>query len=144
MESKLPTAVDEHVGHRVRTRREALHMSQDTLAAKLGVTFQQLQKYENGRNRVSAGRLFDLAAALETNIQYFFQGFHGAGKAARGLAETEDGGFDAGPDADVIELVKAYRSIDDLSARKSVLALAKELARPSKRQVTKKSKKTGR
>lgn len=143
MDSKLPTAIDEHVGRRVRMRREELEMSQDTLAATLGVTFQQLQKYEGGKNRVSAGRLFDLATALETTIPYFFQGLQGAGRVLRGAAE-EGGGFDAGPDPDVLELVKAYRAIDDLAARKAVLAMAKDLARKSKRQGVKKPKKTGR
>jgi transcriptional regulator with XRE-family HTH domain len=144
MESKLPTAIDEHVSERVRARREELKISQPALAEELGISFQQLQKYENGRNRISAGRLFDLAVALKTTIPYFFHGFHGGQRAARGVAEDSENGFDAGYDAEAAELMKAYRSIDDLSERKAVLSLAKELARSSKRQVTKKPKKTGR
>lgn len=123
MDSKLPTAIDENVGRRIRQRREELGMSQGALAEELGVTFQQLQKYENGANRVSAGRLFNLAVVLRTTIPFFFEGLHPA-KVLRGVAEEHEG-FDAGQDPDIAELVKAYRSIEDLSARKSVLALAK-------------------
>jgi transcriptional regulator with XRE-family HTH domain len=140
---KLPTAVDEQVGSRVRRRREELGMSQEMLASKVGVTFQQLQKYEGGTNRISAGRLFDLAVALDTTIPYFYSGLHGSSRVLRGVGE-ESAEFDAGPDSDVLELVKAYRAIADLAARKSVLSMAKDLARNSKRSPAKKPKKSGR
>jgi transcriptional regulator with XRE-family HTH domain len=142
VESKLPTTIDKHVGRRVKWRRGQLDMSQETLAEKLGVTFQQLQKYEGGTNRISAGRLYDLAVALETTIPYFFEGAQLASRVLRGVAEERDG-FDAGTDADAVELRMVYRSIDDLAARKSVLAMARELARNSKRPA-KKPKKRGR
>ena len=61
METKNPTLADQHVGRRLRWRREELALSQQELADRLGVTFQQIQKYENGRNRISAGRLFESA-----------------------------------------------------------------------------------
>ena len=141
MDNKLPTAIDESVGRQIRTRREALGISQPALAEELGITFQQLQKYENGSNRVSAGRLHDLAVVLKTSITYFFQGQET--RSARGVAEA-GADFDAGPDTDVIELVKAYRAIEDVAARNSVLAMAKRLARASKRQAPKKSRKSGR
>ncbi len=65
--------VDYHVGRRVRERRNALGMSQEKLAAALGISFQQVQKYEIGMNRVAAGRLWDIANALEVDIGYFFE-----------------------------------------------------------------------
>ena len=66
--------VDGHVGRRVRERRRELGMSQAKLGSALGVTFQQIQKYEIGSNRVAAGRLWDIAKALEVDIGYFFEG----------------------------------------------------------------------
>lgn len=141
MDNKLPTAIDEFVGRQIRLRREELGMSQGALAEELGVTFQQLQKYENGTNRVSAGRLHDLAVVLKTTIAYFFQGQ--TPRTARGVAEP-GAEFDAGPDAELIELMKAYRAIDDPAARKSLLATARKLARGSKRQAPKKHRKSGR
>jgi len=143
VESKLPTTIDKHVGRRVKWRRSQLDMSQETLAEKLGVTFQQLQKYEGGANRISAGRLYDLAVALDTTIPYFFEGAQVASRILRGVAEESDG-FDAGTDAEAAELLMAFRAIDDLAARKSVLAMARELARNSKRAAAKKPKKRGR
>ena len=67
-----PTAVDRHVGARVRERRLLLGISQQALSSKLGVTFQQLQKNEKGTNRIASSRLVDLSKALEVPIQYFF------------------------------------------------------------------------
>jgi transcriptional regulator with XRE-family HTH domain len=143
MDNKLPSHIDAHVGRRVRVRREELDMPQERLADTLGVSYQQLQKYEDGKNRIAAGRLFNLAIALDTTIQYFFQGLQGSSRVLRGVAE-EGSGFDAGPDPDVLELVKAYRAIDDLAARKSVLGMAKDLARSSRRSPAKKPRKSGR
>src|SRR4051812_21362144 len=68
----VPEAVDVHVGERIRTRRRALGMSQKELGGKIGVTFQQLQKYEKGVNRVRSSRLSTVAKALEVPITYFF------------------------------------------------------------------------
>jgi DNA-binding XRE family transcriptional regulator len=71
---KEPQAVDRHVAGRICQKRIELDMSQQTLAQALGVTYQQLQKYEKGTNRVSAGRLFNLANAMAVEISYFFEG----------------------------------------------------------------------
>ena len=73
-DTKIPTDIDMFVGRRVRARRLELNLSQQALAEQAGVTFQQLQKYENGANRISAGRLYDLARALRATIQYFYEG----------------------------------------------------------------------
>ncbi|NTB87716.1 helix-turn-helix transcriptional regulator [Agrobacterium tumefaciens] len=69
-----PHPVDHHVGHRVRLRRTQLGISQGALGEKLGITFQQVQKYERGVNRVSASMLYEIAKALETSITFFFDG----------------------------------------------------------------------
>jgi transcriptional regulator with XRE-family HTH domain len=71
---KKPQAVDRHVAERFRERRLELGASQDEIGKALGVTFQQVQKYEKGTNRLSAGRLYDLASLLDVEVSYFFEG----------------------------------------------------------------------
>ena len=73
--SKQPDPVDVHVGKRIKLRRTMLKVSQDQLANEIGVTFQQIQKYESGHNRVSASRLFDISTFLTCHISYFFEDF---------------------------------------------------------------------
>jgi len=75
MAKKSPNAGDRHVGMRIRMRRTVLGMSQERLGELLGITFQQVQKYEKGTNRVGAGRLIDIAKALNVPITYFFEGY---------------------------------------------------------------------
>jgi transcriptional regulator with XRE-family HTH domain len=77
--SRTPDPIDVHVAARLRMRRMMLGVSQEALAARIGVTFQQIQKYEKGQNRVGASRLFQLADALTVGIDYFFEGLPGAG-----------------------------------------------------------------
>jgi len=73
-EQRGTNAVDGHIGRRLRERRLQIGMSQEQLAALLGVTFQQIQKYEKGINRVAASRLYDMSEALDVDITYFFDG----------------------------------------------------------------------
>ncbi|NBU27520.1 MAG: XRE family transcriptional regulator [Caulobacteraceae bacterium] len=73
-EARTPSPIDVHVGRRVRQRRKAMSITQQQLAAQLGLTFQQVQKYERGTNRVSASKLYEIAVALRTTIAYFFEG----------------------------------------------------------------------
>jgi transcriptional regulator with XRE-family HTH domain len=75
-----PREVDVHVGNRVRVARQARKMTQEGLAHKLGLTFQQVQKYENGKNRISAGRLHQIAIIMGVPITFFFEGVNAAGK----------------------------------------------------------------
>src|SRR5579875_3003935 len=84
---RSPNPVDIHVGLHIRMRRKALGISQERLAEALGLTFQQVQKYERGANRVSASKLWEIARALRTNVAYFYEGLEddGAPEAARGL-----------------------------------------------------------
>ena len=74
MATKVPHPVDKHVGNRVRMRRHILGMSQGKLADKLGITFQQVQKYEKGTNRISAGRLQAMSHIFRVSVPYFFEG----------------------------------------------------------------------
>ncbi|MBU0801425.1 MAG: helix-turn-helix domain-containing protein [Alphaproteobacteria bacterium] len=88
--SSDPHAVDIHVGRRVRGRRKAIGMTQDGLAASLGITFQQVQKYERGANRVSASKLFAISQALEVPIQWFFEGLETGGFSSPGASMADE------------------------------------------------------
>jgi transcriptional regulator with XRE-family HTH domain len=128
VDSKIPNLVDKHVGLRLRWRRRELKLSQESLAEKLGITFQQVQKYERGTNRVSAGRLFELARALKVTVPYFFEGAEAVTRAlAKGMAEdaTDFAGL---VDGDSMDLVIAFQSIQDPALRKSILAMVKKQA----------------
>jgi len=141
LETKHPTSIDVHVGARVKQRREQLDISQEALAANLGVTFQQIQKYERGANRISAGRLFELAKALDTTIPYFFEGTRETARMA-GLAE-EGAAFAGQEDAEIEELVASFRAIKDPARRKSILALARKSAAASSRSRPKTARSKG-
>ena len=78
-ENKLPNLIDKHVGRRIRWRRRELKLSQEKLGEMLGLTFQQVQKYEKGVNRISAGRLFEVGKVLDVTINYFYQGVEEVG-----------------------------------------------------------------
>ena len=86
---KAPDPVDIHVGDRVRQRRKLLDMSQEELGALIGLTFQQVQKYERGTNRISASKLFQIARALKTSITYFFDGLAEGGDVDDGVPEGD-------------------------------------------------------
>ena len=86
---RSPNPVDLHVGGRIRMRRKLLGVSQERLADDLGLTFQQVQKYERGANRVSASKLYEIAKSLQTSIAYFFEGLVDPSTArAEGVAES--------------------------------------------------------
>ncbi len=116
--------MDLHVGRRLQLRRKALNMSQKTLAERIGVTFQQIQKYERAANRISAGKLHDVARMLSVPIYYFFQGFPGL----VGVAD-EQSGFDHATQADVqaMELLRNFRAIENPAVRQQILDLVKTL-----------------
>lgn len=118
-----PTDVDAHVGRRIRQRRTLLGMSQEKLAEALDLTFQQVQKYERGTNRVGAGRLYQLAQALDVPIAYFFEG----------LGEAIEGAEATGPEQDLLSrreslaLIRAYYGISDPAVRRRLRELMKAL-----------------
>lgn len=128
MEAKSPNVIDKYVGLRVRGRRKELKLSQEVLAERLGLTFQQIQKYERGANRISAGRLHELARALDASIMYFYRGVEEVtGGLASGVAEEADD-FAAPIDEDAVALVSAFHSIPDLDLRKSILSMVRKSA----------------
>jgi transcriptional regulator with XRE-family HTH domain len=128
LDAKGPSLIDLHVGRRIRWRRKELRLSQEALAERLGVTFQQVQKYERGANRISAGRLYELAQALGTSIAYFYDGADETGAAlAKGMAE-EPSGFLGLIDTDAVDLVIAFHAIPDPNLRRSILVMVKNSA----------------
>jgi len=136
METRDPSDIDRIVSERIYARRNQLEMSQPELAERVGVTFQQVQKYENGKNRVSAGRLYEIAKALGVTIQYFYESAPRLALARRGVAE-EQSEF-TGPDTgEALELLGAFRRIQQAGARKGVINLAKKQARPQPKPVAK-------
>jgi transcriptional regulator with XRE-family HTH domain len=102
--------VDAHVGKRIRHRRWMVGMTQQQLADKVGIKFQQIQKYETGMNRVSASRLWDIAEALDVTIAFFFEGL---GDAATARPEN-----DLMADKEALELVRSYYAIPEAQRRR--------------------------
>jgi transcriptional regulator with XRE-family HTH domain len=120
---KQTTPADHLVGARIRERRRALNMSQADLAQAIGVTFQQVQKYEQGRNRVGAGRLSTIAQTLGVPITSFFDEAPVAEPSAAGDAVAA-----ALRDPNTVELVKVYAAIPDATTRRSFLQLVRTIA----------------
>lgn len=130
-----PSPIDVHVGSRIRLRRTLLGMSQERLGDQLGLTFQQVQKYERGINRVGASRLFDLSRVLDVPISFFFDDMPdslasgaGGGRRPLGMADTQEAfGDDTMTRRETLELVRAYYRISDPNQRKKVLDLVKAM-----------------
>ncbi len=124
--SRLAMLVDQHVGERIRQRRTLLGFTQEQLAEALGISYQQVQKYETGANRVSAGRLFQIARRLDVDVAHFFEGIGALGGAQSD--DSEGASSMAGSTRPVIDLVRNFQQIDDAGVRASVLALVRSLA----------------
>jgi transcriptional regulator with XRE-family HTH domain len=127
--------IDVHVGSRVRLRRMLLGMSQEKLAERLGLTFQQVQKYEKGVNRIGASRLFNLSQVLGVPVQFFYEdapisAASESGAGAAGFAErsAEREVVDFLNSREGIELTKAFVRIGDPKVRRSILELVRALA----------------
>lgn len=126
---KKPNPVDVHVGSRVRLRRTMLGMSQEKLGESLGITFQQIQKYEKGSNRVGASRLQRISEVLNVPVSYFFDDLAGAGTGSPGLREP------SGPDyvvdflstAEGLQLNRAFVKITDPKVRRRIIDLVRSL-----------------
>ncbi|WP_264654280.1 helix-turn-helix domain-containing protein [Azospirillum canadense] len=134
-----PNPIDVHVGSRVRLRRTLLGMSQEKLGEAIGLTFQQVQKYERGANRIGASRLFDLSRVLDVPVSFFFDDMPAEAAsapvdddeaAAGGFEERSSGGYEPDPMAkrETLELVRAYYRINDPSVRKRLFELTKAVA----------------
>ena len=128
---KQASPIDVQVGTRVRLRRMLIGMSQEKLGELLGLTFQQVQKYEKGVNRIGAGRLFQVAHILGVPIDYFYEGVNGANEGTPGFADS--GG--ASPpvmeflsSGEGLQLSLAFMKIKDPKVRKRVLDLVKSLS----------------
>ena len=128
--SDKPNPVDVRVGARVRLRRNMLGLSQEKLGEAIGLTFQQVQKYERGANRIGASRLYELGGVLGVPVQFFFDETDPVHAPPVGFAETPQEGFDSDPmrKRETVELVDAYYGITDVAARRRLFDLAKALA----------------
>lgn len=128
---KKPNPIDIHVGGRIRLRRNMLGMSQEKLGEGLGITFQQIQKYEKGTNRVGASRLQAISTILNVPIAFFFEGAPGQdGDAAAGLAEASSSDYvvDFLNTSEGIQLNRSFVKIADARVRRRVIDLVKVLA----------------
>jgi transcriptional regulator with XRE-family HTH domain len=131
MAGKKPNPVDTHVGSRVRLRRMLLGMSQERLGESMGLTFQQVQKYEKGVNRIGASRLFQISKILDVPVQFFFEEApHADGAPARGMAEADSETFilEFLNSREGLELNRAFVKIANSKVRKSVVDLVRALS----------------
>jgi transcriptional regulator with XRE-family HTH domain len=125
-DERSTNAVDRRLGQRVRTRRLEIGMSQERLAELLGVTFQQVQKYEKGVNRMAASRLFAISSALDMPIARFFEGI-GQGRAAGVAEKGEDFLHEALATPEGAQLMSMFAAIKSAKVRRRVLDLVKAI-----------------
>lgn len=133
--------IDAYVGQRIREIRTLRKISQDKLATALGITFQQIQKYERGVNRVGAGRLFEISQFFEVPVSYFFEELPGEPDRDAGLNEGQDPFVTAGPGksqelpvdavsaSELVELVATFSRIEDKNVRFQLVQLLRSLAK---------------
>ena len=128
---KIPNPIDVHVGSRVRLRRTMKGMSQEKLGDSLGITFQQIQKYEKGSNRIGASRLQNISTILETPISFFFEDApDSSGSQAKGMGEAKSTNYvvDFLSSTEGLQLNRAFVKIDDANVRRKIVDLVKSLA----------------
>jgi transcriptional regulator with XRE-family HTH domain len=130
----MPNPVDIHVGSRVRLRRTLLGLSQEKLGEAVGLTFQQIQKYERGANRIGASRLFEFSRILDVPVSFFFDDMNerargGEGEPSLSLSDQPHAPLDPDPltRRETLELVRAYYRIGDPQVRKRLFELTKSL-----------------
>lgn len=129
MSKKQPNPIDKHVGSRVRMRRMMLSMSQEKLGDELDLTFQQVQKYEKGTNRIGASRLQQIAAALDVPVSYFFEGAPGGGRGARSVTPDYVARFVTSSDG--LTLARCFDKIESPIVRRSLVNLVERMAEAS-------------
>jgi len=127
MAKKIPNPIDTHVGSRVRMRRLILSMSQEKLADAIGLTFQQVQKYEKGTNRMGSSRLVQIANVLKVPVTFFFEGGPGQSKL-EGKAQSPAFVFDFLATSDGLALTKAFMRIKDAKLRRSIVQTVEVIA----------------
>lgn len=127
---KKPNPIDIHVGSRIRLRRNMLGMSQEKLGEGLGITFQQIQKYEKGTNRIGASRLQHIATVLEVPVSFFFEDAPGSPQEAAGMGESKSENFviDFLSSSEGLQLNRAFVQIKDPKVRRKVVDLVRALA----------------
>ena len=134
-----PNPVDVHVGQMLRARRNLIGMTQQEMAEATKVTFQQVQKYETGKNRTSASRLYQFARLLETSVDYFFEGLTLSDSKIGiqgGFADNKQSDYTAADDdimhqKETIDLVRTYYGIKDVKLRKDFVKMMKQMSTPA-------------
>jgi transcriptional regulator with XRE-family HTH domain len=127
---KTPSPVDKHVGNRVRMRRLMLHMSQTELGKGLGLTFQQVQKYEKGTNRIGASRLQQMSDILQVPVAFFFAGAPGQPKSSRVADEAPSPAYveEFLASTEGLAICKAFMQIETGKLRRHIVRLVEEIA----------------
>jgi transcriptional regulator with XRE-family HTH domain len=127
---KQPNPIDIHVGGRVRLRRMMLGMSQEKLGEQLGITFQQIQKYEKGTNRIGASRLQHIARVLTVPVSFFFEDAPGMTQPQAGMAEPKSASYivDFLSSSEGIQLNKAFVRVKDAKVRRRIIDLVRAMA----------------
>jgi transcriptional regulator with XRE-family HTH domain len=130
MAKKAPNPIDKHVGSRVRMRRMMLNMSQEKLGDALGLTFQQVQKYEKGTNRIGASRLQQIAHILQVPVSFFFEGAPHMPGQASGMNEAPSPAYvsDFLATSDGLSLTKAFMRIKNSKLRRRIVDLVEQIA----------------
>ena len=130
MNKKSPNPIDKHVGARVRMRRMMISMSQEKLGEKLGITFQQIQKYEKGTNRIGASRLQQIANVLGVPVAFFFEGAPVPDGSIGGFSESASPAYvsDFLATSDGLALTKAFMKIADSKVRRRIVDLVEAIA----------------
>jgi transcriptional regulator with XRE-family HTH domain len=130
MAKKAPNPIDKHVGSRVRMRRMMLSMSQEKLGGALGLTFQQVQKYEKGTNRIGASRLQQISNILQVPVAFFFEGAPSFHPQSDGVGEAPSPTYvsDFLATSDGLALTKAFMEIKEAKLRRRIVDLVEEIA----------------
>jgi transcriptional regulator with XRE-family HTH domain len=126
---KTPNPIDRHVGSRVRMRRMMVSMSQEKLGERLGITFQQVQKYEKGTNRIGASRLHQIASILGVPVAFFYEGAPGGDAADAGFAEGGNPAYvsDFMATSEGLALAKAFMKVSDPKVRRRIVDLVEAM-----------------
>lgn len=128
MSAKVPNPIDVQVGARLRLRRMLMNMSQEKLGERIGLTFQQIQKYEKGTNRMGASRLHQIGQVLGVSVSYFYEGIDES-ENALGFAETPKAFVDdATPTPESLQLTKSFMRVKNQKTRRKIIELVRTLA----------------
>ena len=130
MSTKTPNPIDKYVGSRVRMRRIMLGMSQEKLGEALGLTFQQIQKYEKGTNRIGASRLQQISDIVQVPVSFFFEGGPSSASSLAGMEEAPSPAYvsDFLATSEGLALTKAFMRISDPKLRRSIVDLVEQMA----------------